>query len=219
MKTLAIDTAGPVVGVAAFDGARVAVRTARAGRDVEAVLLDWVVECCAELGLTLTDIEGIAVAVGPGAFTGLRVGLSTAIGLALARSIPVWAGSSLVSRACRTSAHGDVLALLDARKSRVYAALVRDGVQITGPEDVAPEVAVAWMTAPFVATGEGALVYRAVVEAAGGSVAPDADDPAVDVLARLGAAALARGEGVAAAVVAPVYVREPDARPRAGGST
>lgn len=219
MKTLAIDTTGPVVGVAAADGARVAVRYARVGRDVEAVLLDWVVEVCAELGFGVADVEGVAVAVGPGAFTGLRVGLSTAIGLALARGVPMWAGSSLVSRGLRVAEPGRVLSMLDARKQRVYASVVEDGGERVGPEDVAPQVAVGWMTAPFVATGEGALVYRDVVEAAGGVVAADAEHPAVDVLARLGAEALARGEGVAATDITPVYVREPDARPRAGGST
>ncbi len=219
MKTLAIDTTGPVVGVAAFDGARVSVRYARVGRNVEAVLLDWVVECCAELGFTVGDVDGVAVAVGPGAFTGLRVGLSTAIGLALARGVPMWAGSSLVSRARRAAGQGSVIAMLDARKQRVYASAVVDGVERTGPEDVAPQVAVSWMTAPFVATGEGALVYRDVVEAAGGVVFADAEHPAVDVLVRMGADAIARGEGVAAVDITPVYVREPDARPRAGGST
>lgn len=218
MKTVAIDTTGPVVGVAAWDGARVAVRYARVGRDVEAVLLDWVVECCAELGFTIADVEGVAVAVGPGAFTGLRVGLSTAIGLALARGVPMWSASSLVMRARRVAERGSVLSMLDARKQRVYASLVVDGVERTGPEDVPPQVAVSWMTAPFVATGEGAIVYRDVVEAAGGVVFADAEHPAVDLLARLGAEGLARGEGVAAVDITPVYVREPDARPRAGGT-
>jgi tRNA threonylcarbamoyladenosine biosynthesis protein TsaB len=214
VRVLAIDTAGPVVGVGLLDGDVARARTARVERGTDALLLAWVDELAGAAGIRLSDLDGIGVAAGPGAFTGLRVGLATAAGLALALGVPLWSAGSLAPRAAAAAGTLPVLALLDARKARVYAALVDvDGHVRHGPDDVPPEAALAWTDGPFVATGEGALVYGAVVEAAGGRVHPRADDPAVDVLARLAAEALRAGEGRPATEIAPVYLRAPDARP------
>lgn len=212
MRVLAIDTAGPVVGVAlSVDGA-VRARTERVTRGAEARLVPWALALCDEAGLRLAALDGVAVAAGPGAFTGLRVGLATASGLALAIGCPLWQGSSLAHRAL--GAGGDrVLAMLDARKQRVYAARYDGGRLTAGPADVPPDEALAWMDAPFVATGEGALAYADRVTAHGGTLVARADDPCVHVLARLGAEALARGEGSDPIGVQPVYLRAPDARP------
>lgn len=174
--------------------------------------MPWALELCADAGVTLAGLDGIAVARGPGAFTGVRVGLATATGLGLGLGVPVVALSSLDSRAARVDERGPVLALLDARKGRAYAALYEAGVLRRGPEDVEPAVAVRWAAAPFAATGEGAVVFESLVRSVGGRVAPGAEDPAVDVLARLGAAALERGEGTDALAVEPLYVRPPDAK-------
>ena len=152
------------------------------------------------------------MAAGPGAFTGLRVGLATACGLAQGLGVPVASLSSLRSRAWPHRGELPVLAALDARKGRVYAALFdQDGRVRGGPGDVAPAVAVAWAGGPFRATGEGCLVYRAAVEAAGGAVVAEADDPCLPALAHLGALALARGEGRDPVQVRPRYLREADA--------
>lgn len=212
MRVLALDTAGPVVGVALSVDGRTRSRVERVTRGAEARLVPWALELCGEAGIRLADLDGVAVAAGPGAFTGLRVGLATASGLAMAIGCPLWQGSSLESRAL--GARGDrVLAMLDARKQRVYAALYGAGALARGPADVPPEEALAWADAPFVATGEGAVVYEEQVRAAGGVLAPDTTDPCVDALARLGAEALARGEGGDPLHVRPVYLRAPDARP------
>lgn len=214
MVVLAIDTAGPVVGVALAVDEAVAVRTERVQRGAEARLIPWAQALGAEAGIALTALDGVAVAVGPGAFTGIRVGLATAVGLSLGLGIPLWGGSSLRSRAARIEGDLPVLSLLDARKARVYAALFRGGDEIAGPGDVDPAEAVAWAQGPFVAIGEGALVYREAIEAAGGTVADDAEHPGVDALARLAIAGLGRGEGRDPGEVRPVYLREPDATPR-----
>jgi tRNA threonylcarbamoyladenosine biosynthesis protein TsaB len=210
---LAIDTAGPVIGVALRHGAEVRVRQERVERGAEARLVPWALELCAEAGVSLDRLDGLAVSVGPGAFTGIRVGLSTAIGLALASDRPLWPCMSLTTRAARASTTGRVLAMLDARKSRVYAAWYEAGVLQGAPTDVEPEWACTRFAGPFLATGEGARVYAAAVEAAGGTLCSDAEDPGVDQLAILGASALERGEGVDAVHVRPLYVREPDATP------
>jgi tRNA threonylcarbamoyladenosine biosynthesis protein TsaB len=211
MPLLAFDTVAPVIGVAlAADGA-VRERTARIARGAEALLVPWARELAAEAGIALSDLDGIVVANGPGAFTGVRVGLATASGLALALGLPLVPVMSLASRAAAQTE--PVLALLDARKGRAYAAWYAGGLA-EGPADVDPETAIAWATPPFVATGEGAVVWRAAIEAAGGRVAADAAVPALRWLVHLGAAALARGEGTDPTSIAPLYLRPPDAVPQ-----
>lgn len=188
---LAIDTCGPVIGVATAQG----VRTERIQRGGERRLVPWVLEL---LGDARPD--AIGVAVGPGAFTGLRVGLATAQGLAHAYDVPLYGWSSLRTRAEHANADA---AWLDARKGRVYAARGPGFQEL----DVDPQQAV--FAGTF--TGEGALVYRELIEAAGGTVLPDADDPGLPAMVRRTAGALEAG--LDPGVVAPVYVRAPDAVP------
>ena len=204
MKLVAIDTSGPVIGVALLCDGDVRVRTERVARGAEARLVPWIHELAAEVGIALAELDGLAVGVGPGAFTGVRVGMATAAGLATALNRPLWGCDSLAPRAARVGPRA--LALLDARKGRVYAAAYDDGV-VQEPADVTADVAVTWLTAPFMATGEGALVYADLVRAAGGQIADGADDPGVDALARLAAVALAEGRGRPPHEIAPTYVR------------
>jgi len=215
MKVLAIDTCGPVIGVALRVGDQVQVRTDRVTRGAEACLLPWARELADQAGLSLSQLDGVGAAVGPGAFTGLRVGLAAACGVALAAGVPLWPGSSLISRAVGAGHDGPVLSLLDARKGRVYAAWVdAQGSVLAGPGDLEPEHAVELTGGgSFVATGEGALAYRQVIEHAGGRVLDQAELPRVGALARLAARGLAAGEGIAPEAVNPVYLRAPDARP------
>ncbi len=210
MNVLAVDTSGPVAGVALNADGLEFVRIARTVRGTEGLLVPWAIELVHEAGLTLSDLDGIAVVHGPGAFTGLRVGLATALGLATSLDLPLWWTDSLLPRARRTGQE-PVLAMLDARKGRVYATWF-DGEATVGPADVAPQVALSWATPPFVATGEGAIVYADLVQQAGGTVLPDADDPGVLALASLAAAAFARGEGARDAAIAPLYLRDADAK-------
>jgi tRNA threonylcarbamoyladenosine biosynthesis protein TsaB len=214
--TLAIDTAGPVVGVAAWDGARAFARSLRLTRGTEEQLLALAEAVLGEAGAALPDVTGIGVAVGPGAFTGLRVGVATAGGLAMALGVPVWPAPSLVPRAHAAGFGGDVLVMLDARKGRVYAAHYHVTDLVHPPADIAPSAALAWVVGrPFRAVGEGACVYRAEVEAQGGVVVDRADDPGTGELARLAAAAIERGEGVDPLALRTDYLREPDAVRRA----
>jgi tRNA threonylcarbamoyladenosine biosynthesis protein TsaB len=211
---LAIDTSGPVVGVALWNGTRGFERIARLTRGTEEQLPGMIDQVCNEAVVPLPAIHGIAVVSGPGAFTGLRVGLATAAGLASALGVPVWATSSLLPRAVHAGFGGDLLVALDARKSRIYAAAWRNDDELQPAADIDPQAALAWVERPFRVTGEGGLVYRALFEAAGGLVVVDADHPGTTALARLGAQAFARGEGIEPAALRASYLREPDAVPR-----
>jgi tRNA threonylcarbamoyladenosine biosynthesis protein TsaB len=215
VNVVAIDTCGPVIGVALLAGGEVRSRTERVNRGSETRLLPWMEQLLAEAGLGLAQLDGVAATVGPGAFTGLRVGLATATGLSMATGRPFWGTDSLEPRARRVG--GRVLAMLDARKARVYASWYAPD-RLSGPADVAPEVAIGWVgPGSWTATGEGALVYADQVRAAGGTIAEEADDPAVGVLAALAAEALARGEGIDPVLATPLYLREADAVPPARG--
>lgn len=194
-----IDTSGPVLGVAVGDAERIE----RIVRGAEGRILPWLFELCGGFD----RLEGVGVSVGPGAFTGLRVGLASAKGLAASLGIPLIGIGSLHSRGLRVDAD---LALLDARKGRVYA-----GQKSTGyaPRDVDIQEAMQGLSPGFLATGEGAVVYREAILAAGGRIAEEADHPGVDAMVRLTLEALERGDQGDAAQVQPVYVRAPDAVP------
>lgn len=201
---LAIDTATPVVGVGlrAPDGVE-HLWSERATRGADTLLLPAL-----ERLLRVARPERVVVSVGPGAFTGLRVGVAAAMGLAFSLGVGVVPVSSLRARAALAPAGGRVLALLDGRKGRAYAALYAPD-QVAEEHDIPPAEAVALAGGlPFVATGEGALVWRAEVEGAGGTVWPDADACPLQGLFALGAA----GVPVPPEAVTLHYIRPSDAQ-------
>ena len=211
MNVLAFDTTGPVVGVSLCTEQGTLVRTERVRRGAESRLVPWAQELLAEAALTPADLNGVGVSLGPGAFTGLRVGLATALGFAMALDLPVWGCDSLMPRAHRTG-EPDVLVWIDARKSRVYSARVTNGVRQADIRDISPAEALEGLPTGLPVTGEGAIAYASQIEAAGLRVVLDADAPGVASLATLAAEALHRGEGVDAAAVEPIYIRAPDAK-------
>jgi tRNA threonylcarbamoyladenosine biosynthesis protein TsaB len=149
LKILAIDTATDESAVALHvDGASaersVAWRSAFLETAPAALeLLRW-------SGIGWRDLDGIAVPAGPGSFTGLRVGAALALGIAELRGLPLFAPSTLavVAEAAAPGGAGRVLATLDARRGRRYAAvLVRKGAAwsvAAGPVDVETDAAEAW---------------------------------------------------------------------------
>jgi tRNA threonylcarbamoyl adenosine modification protein YeaZ len=166
---LGIDTAAPVVGLALY-GDEQLLWSERVVRGADGVLGEVVAR-------TIRDrrIDAIGVTVGPGAFTGIRVGVGLALGVAMARAVPIVPCSSLFARASLVPGESRVLAVLDAKRERVYAGTFRtDGAtaELLGDErdarleDVLP-------LEPFVAVGEGALVFAAALLAAGARIAPD----------------------------------------------
>jgi tRNA threonylcarbamoyladenosine biosynthesis protein TsaB len=222
---LALDTATPatVVGVAAPDGTLLAARRhdpaagEKPGHTTQ--LLPLAHAALTEAGASWTDLTRIGAGVGPGTFTGIRIGVATARALAQGLEIETVALSTLQALALGAGpAHdGPVLAILDARRGEAYlAAYDAAGAQILPPSAWAPErLAEIPALAPgsWQAVGDGAVRFRAELEAVGVAVSPDGAD-----LHKVSAGPLCRLAAEAPPVprdgLVPEYVRAPDAVPR-----
>jgi tRNA threonylcarbamoyladenosine biosynthesis protein TsaB len=219
---LGIDTATADTAVAATrDGELVFECVVAAGeaRPRHAAALLGEVEAAIEAAGGWDGVRLLAVGVGPGMFTGLRIGIATARALAQARALPIAPVSSLaalalgIDRSC-SDADRPRLALIDARRGEVFGALHRvDGGVVWGPFVAVPErVAerVAELPRPPMAAGDGSLRFRAELESAGVEVLPDAD-PAHRMAARHVCALAAEVEPGRPEQVRPIYLRRPDA--------
>ncbi len=194
MLTLAFDTATSVATAALVrDGEVLGERVSRAVR-----VLEDADELFRESGADRRELTGIAVGTGPGSFTGLRMGLAAARGLAFALDVPVAGVSTLAALA--EGAPG-ALPVVDAGRREVFT-LVDGSPALCAPQEVVAELCV----------GDGALRYRTVLEERGVSVPPDDDERHLP-RARFHAA-LAREFGPADAVE-PLYLRIPDAERKA----
>lgn len=192
MLILAFDTATDVATSALVDdgevlGERVS-RAVTVLEDLDALLR--------QAGAHTRDLDALAVGVGPGSFTGVRMGLATARGLALGLELPVAGVSTLAALAAGAPGATPVI---DARRREVF--VLRDEPRVLLPSDLHP-------TAGELLVGSGAVRYRELFEAAGGSVPPDGDDrhlPRARFHARL-----ARNF-TSAEAIEPLYLRAPDA--------
>jgi tRNA threonylcarbamoyladenosine biosynthesis protein TsaB len=157
------------------------------GRTARAARAGDLLEAIDEVVDDPAEIERIVVGRGPGSFTSIRIGLATARSLAMTLDVPVAGASTL-------DAYDGVVPVIDARRGEVFTR----GPSVSRPE----ELYVAGQTL----AGDGALRYRDVFERAGATIPPD-DDP-VHLPSPL---LLVEHAGDA---LEPLYVREPDAKPR-----
>jgi tRNA threonylcarbamoyladenosine biosynthesis protein TsaB len=213
---IAVDTSSERSSVALVEGgeARGEVRLATSLPSV-AVLpaIDLLLRSSA---LAASDIDGYAVTIGPGSFTGVRVGLSTVQGLALGAGRPCVGLPTLDVLAAGIAGEADTLAVLvDAFREEVFVGRYdRDARPIDAPTRAKPEAALAGLAAGTVVTGDGAWRYESLLRDRHPGVRLVRGEPFLAArLGRLAEAMLERGEGVPAASLRPLYLRDADIRP------
>jgi tRNA threonylcarbamoyladenosine biosynthesis protein TsaB len=217
MNLLAIETSTEGCSVALLTGTDLIVRSEIAPRRHAELLLPMCEAVLAEAGVPRRALDAIAVGRGPGAFTGVRLAISAAQGIALALDLPVIPVSSLAALALDAPVDGTpVLAVIDARMSEIYAGTFRrsgDGlVEPIGSESVGP--ADALIVPPrriWNVIGTGWDSYREAILARLEQPphwAEGARFPQAAAIARLAAPLMLSGKGVAPELALPVYLRD-----------
>jgi tRNA threonylcarbamoyladenosine biosynthesis protein TsaB len=213
MLILALETSTELGSCALWRDGDIVERLCPPGQSHSETLLPLVRELLGERGFKVAQLDAIAFGVGPGAFTGLRVACGIAQGLAVAANIPLVPVTSLEAMAEMTGAE-QVLALLDARMGEVYAGSYRrsaDGyvlqgeIRVWSPANVPLPTAAGWLICGNAPSAYPELQAR--IAAAGLPVHPGIL-PTAAALARLAAPRAARGEGIDAALAAPLYIRD-----------
>jgi len=221
MVILGIETATMTGGLALIDEGKLIaeytlnMKTTHSSRLMPA--LDWILK---DVSLDKNQIDGIAVSIGPGSFTGLRIGLATAKGLALGLNIPLIGVPTLDALAHNVPySVYQVCPVLDARKKEVYSALFqcendvlvrKSTYQVISPADLANQI-----HEKTVMLGDAIDVYRELFKEKLRELivfAPDAQRlPRAAVIAEMGLAKLKAGEVLDLASSEPFYIRRADA--------
>jgi tRNA threonylcarbamoyladenosine biosynthesis protein TsaB len=221
VKVLAMDTATRSCGVAVLINGQPAAELATVSERTHSVrLMSMIRDALALAELGLKEIDGFAVTVGPGSFTGLRIGISTVKGLAFATAKPCAGVSTLevLAYPCLPTRH-PICTLMDARKGQVYAAFYRESdgrLERMGNERVdAPEAILRAIGSPHLLVGDAVEIYEDRIRSIVGDyavLAPrDLHFPKASVVARLALDSLqAAGRG-GLGRVAPHYIRQSDA--------
>lgn len=226
MRVLALDTTTSGGSVAVVEEGRVVVERAGDGATTHAQRLPReLLEALEAAGATLGGVDVFAVAVGPGSFTGIRIGMAAMQGLALVSGkpiVPVSALDALGYLAGGTHRPGECVgAWVDAHRGDVYSALYRvedrpeydvarltvvDPPRVGRPAVIAAE----WRSRPdrpALVAGDGALAYAEFLDGAAPSGAPPS---LAGAIGRLAAARARAGQQVAPSALQPLYVRRPD---------
>jgi tRNA threonylcarbamoyl adenosine modification protein YeaZ len=210
MRLLAIDTALEACSVGVVDGDRTVVRSQNIGRGHAEILMGQVESALVEARLEFASLDRIAVVVGPGSFTGLRVGIAAARGFALVTGKPAVGIGTLSVHAAEAGGR-PVLATLAAGRGEIYGQFfAADGSEAGTARVASPEVFAAQLTGDTVLAGSGAdLVIAALPMDVRPRVIHRNAAPDIATLCRVALAAPA-----AAGAPKPLYIRPPDAKPQ-----
>jgi len=218
-----IDTATPQTSVAIGTEIEVLARASVAGRARQESVTPALDQLLAWAGLEVGQVGGIAVGIGPGLFTGLRVGVETAKSLAQVLRVPIVGISSLdaLAYAVRYTKSRRIVAVIDARRGEVFAASYRSVpggvVREDEPRVLAPDHLVAELQATpgeVLCVGNGAILYRREIADVGSRVefaSPAVGHPDAASLVELAAPRFLREEHDRLFDVVPLYLRKSDA--------
>jgi tRNA threonylcarbamoyl adenosine modification protein YeaZ len=209
---LAFDTATAAVTVALQEwspgeGTHVRAAVHTVDRRHAELLAPSITSVLAQAGAARTDLSAIAVGVGPGPYTGLRVGLATAHALGAALRIPVHGACTLDAIAWASGLDAPFVVATDARRKEVYWARYDSARSRSGEVAVGPPADAAAAAGGLPVLGEGAALYPDVLGPGAGPLLPTATALAELVVTRLSGAA-----GPPLLPPAPLYLRRPDAR-------
>jgi len=180
-------------------------------------------------GLRVEDVDLVVFCRGPGTFTGLRIGLGTAKGLALARGVPILGLPTLEALSVSAGSNGVLVPVVDARRGEIYAAVHRvEGAgrrpsaatlapeRVLRPDGIGDLLAEAGHEGPAAILGNGAIRYRdrllASLSEGSFDLPARAAAPSAYWMAVLGLSRFSQRGGDDPAAVEPVYLRAPDAR-------
>lgn len=214
MRMAAVETATEWCSVALWRDGEIAALEARAGNRHAERVLPMLEQLLARAGWAIAQLEAVAFGAGPGSFTGLRIGCGVVQGIAYARNLPVLGVSTLEAMA-EESGVSRVIVALDARMGEVYYSAYQRGerrwTEVVAPMCVAPERVPRPEGTGWTGCGNGFAVYGVALETAlRGALRCVVSQvrPSAAAVARLAAPRFAAGEGVDAALAAPVYLRD-----------
>ncbi|OGP60273.1 MAG: tRNA (adenosine(37)-N6)-threonylcarbamoyltransferase complex dimerization subunit type 1 TsaB [Deltaproteobacteria bacterium RBG_13_49_15] len=221
MNLLAIDTAAKSCSVAIVGNHILLCEISTTSEETHSKrLMEMIHKSFSLSGLSVSDIDGFAVTRGPGSFTGLRIGISTLKGLAMASGMPVVGVSTLDALASQSPPfNGLVCPMLDARKNEVYIAryrFARNGLKKEIDEQVlSPERALTGIEEPCYMIGEGAVRYREAIRDILGPLAifapPGQHAIRASSVAFLSMEAFCSGRTETPEALVPRYIRKADA--------
>lgn len=224
MTSLCIDTSGRMLTMALWgEGGMLAARSEEAARRHSDLMAKFMGSLLEERGLSVSEIGVIAVVNGPGSFTGLRVGVSFAKGLAMGLGAKLVALNTLEALALSSEAgEGMVSPMLDAKKKQVYAALYRVSGnridEVKEPVAIDPDLWLSGLPRGTVVLGSGAAAYRDLFETEKGRLVfqENPEEPTPRGLVCLAQAKLDKGEFIGWEEMDAFYIRQADAVARRG---
>lgn len=210
MRVLGFDTATLTPSVALVQDGVVLAAARGTGSGRNADLLVTIDDVCKRATVAPASIDAVAVGAGPGSFTGLRIGMATAKGIAFAAQRPLWAVSSLAALAWDAMQPGVVVAVLDARRGEVFAGGYRDGVALADERVLPPADIAAWIGSltsdPVTFIGDALAAYpHALAPHAPYWISATPSGSAICALAVAGSRSDILTTG------APTYIRPPEA--------
>lgn len=226
MKVLAVETATSWQSVALLDDDRVLAREDQEATGAHGtLLLPTIGRLLAKAGLTLTQLDGLVCSIGPGSFTGLRVGAATLLGLRAATDLPLVLVPTLEAMAWSLrGTSGPICPVLPSRKDEIYWGVFRwgaDGLieRLVSEHVGSPQALAQTLTGATVMFGEGWATMEPAIRSAlppGATVLPapcEASRPSAVTVGQAGIERLRRGE-MAGDQVAPLYVQRTEAEIR-----
>ena len=222
MRILAVDSSTRSCSVAIVDGSNLLVEvTSGNGQTHSRHLMSMIDSALGLAGLNLSMTDGLAFTCGPGSFTGLRIGISTILGLATATRKPIAGISGLDALAMQAAAPGmTICPLIDGRRGEVYCARYRwangEMIKDAAEQVMTPELAISGLNTPSLFVGNGAMLYQALIQNHLGDAAVFAQNCQntlrASTVAWISMKRFAIGDVDDIYRYSPMYIRRPDAK-------